>query len=72
MELIQSATSWDNAEMRSFVFADEDDSGNVALCEMEESRLKRGLVGAPPTEGERRELRETSLKTWTEWGVILP
>ncbi|KAI0907910.1 histidine phosphatase superfamily [Ustulina deusta] len=66
------ATSWDNAEVRTFVFADEDDGDNVALCETEESRLERGLVGGALAEREQHRLRETSLKTWVEWGVISP
>ncbi|KAI1192372.1 histidine phosphatase superfamily [Nemania serpens] len=66
------ATSWDNAEVRTFVFEDEHDSDNIALCETEESRLERGLVREALSVREQHRLRETSLKTWVEWGVISP
>ncbi|KAF4995258.1 hypothetical protein FGRMN_5223 [Fusarium graminum] len=63
------ATDWANAEVRSFTFA-QDESGKPALCETKESRERRVVEPIPLTRKQQLEVKEASLKTWIEWGVI--
>ncbi|KAM0321202.1 hypothetical protein ACHAPQ_009588 [Fusarium lateritium] len=64
------ATDWANAEVRSFTFTSDKD-GSPALSETKESRVGRGIEPVGLTQEQQLELRETSLQTWIEWGVIL-
>ncbi|KAM0204748.1 hypothetical protein ACHAQI_009922 [Fusarium lateritium] len=68
--VITHATDWTNAEVRSFTFTSDKD-GNPALSETKESRVGRGIEPVGLTQEQQLELRETSLQTWIEWGVIL-
>ncbi|KAG5664964.1 hypothetical protein KAF25_008698 [Fusarium avenaceum] len=64
------ATDWANAEVRSFTLTNDKD-GRPAFSETKESRIGRGMEPDGLTEEQQLELRETTLKTWIEWGVIL-
>jgi len=65
------ATSWGQAEFRSFVFADDNGAiGIPSLVETAESRQRRGLTAVPLSETEQSVLRDATLRTWLEWGVI--
>ncbi|OAR00254.1 hypothetical protein LLEC1_06882 [Akanthomyces lecanii] len=62
-------TSWRRTELRSFTFSPNHE-GEAVLVETSDSRERRGLVTAPPSAEEQKRLRQATLETWTEWGIL--
>ncbi|KAK2590924.1 hypothetical protein QQS21_011385 [Conoideocrella luteorostrata] len=62
-------TDWTNTEVRSFTIARKE-GDEPALCETVESRTKRGVEHFGVTREQQLELREQTLHTWLQWGVI--
>ena len=62
-------TSWGKTELRSFAFSSKDED-EAALVETSESRGRRGFATALPSAEEQKRLREATLETWTEWGIL--
>lgn len=62
-------TSWGQTELRSFKFSPNEKDG-AAFVETPESRERRGCATPLPGAQEQKRLREATLKTWTEWGIL--